>query len=176
LPDGCALRAHVGLEFWDEAKKRNAGRYPVLVAPVVDYDGERITAHVTYLEHGWKLDHKSCRKLLGPVRGRRSPAVHLMPLYGTTLAVAEGLETALAGHLLLGVSAWSCLNAVLLAKFEPPKGVERVVILADFDRAGVEASGELLRKILRETDCDAEIRTPPSGKDWADSLEAVKCN
>lgn len=166
LPEGCALSAHASLEYWNDGQR--IGRYPSLVADVVDVAGELVTAHVTYLQGGKKLAGLEPRKLLGGLSGRLGSVVRLMPA-GPVLGVAEGLETALSAALLESLPVWAALNTSLLAKFEPPAGVERLVIYADRDEAGLTAALKLIERLQDRIRVDVRIPTAPA-KDWNDSL------
>lgn len=169
LPAGCSLRAHAGAPYYDGPEL--VGKFPALVAAVADIEGEMVTCHVTYLQHGRKLQGYAPRKILGPMAGRRGCAVRLMPLAGDTLGIAEGLETALAAAQIHGVPTWAALNAGMLTKFVPPPGIHRVMIFADADRAGLEAAWHLREELDGRATC--ELRTPPlPHKDWNDVLLA----
>jgi len=48
-----SLRTHTNLEYFHDGQ--SIGRYPAIIAPVRDIDGELVTIHVTYLEAGRKL-------------------------------------------------------------------------------------------------------------------------
>jgi putative DNA primase/helicase len=168
LPEGCSLNAHATVEYWDD--KQRIGRYPALVADVVDMAGELVTAHVTYLEAGQKLPGYEPRKLLGPLTGREGCAVRLMPA-GSVLGVAEGLETALSAALLDSLPVWAALNTSLLAKFDPPASVERLVIYADRDEAGLTGACRLMERLQGRV--RFELRVPRSPhKDFNDQLTA----
>lgn len=165
LPEGCSWRAHAAAEYWDG--REMIGRFPAMVAPVIDAEGELVTAHVTYLQDGRKLEGHEPRKILSKMTGRQGCAVRLMPLAGEVLGIAEGIETALAAHRLHGVPVWSALNTALLARFIPPPGARHVVIFADRDVAGLEAAYHLRDGL--DGRCTAELQLPPApAKDWAD--------
>lgn len=169
LPADCTLRAHAGVDYWHE--KQRIARFPALVADVRDIDGELVTVHVTYLHQGAKLASHEPRKILSPLTGRIGCAARLMPLDGVTLGIAEGIETALAAAKLHGVPTWASLNAGLLAKFEPPEGVQRLIVFADRDVAGFEAAARLMERLQGR--CALELRVPrESAKDFADQLTA----
>lgn len=172
LPPGCPLRAHAGLDYFRPGLGRsvqNVGRFPALVARVVDLEGETITAHVTYLREGAKAPVDAPRKLLSAVSGWRGAAVRLMPLTGQALGIAEGIETALAASRLHdGMPVWSALNATLLAKFIPPPEIRRVAIFADADVEGLKAAWKLRDEL--EGRCEVELRAPRAG-DWWDVLD-----
>jgi hypothetical protein len=170
LPKGCPLKAHAGADYWDQGAERpiRVGKYPALIAPVVDVDGELVTVHITYLENGWKLQGRTCRKLLSGAHGRQGCAVRLMP-FGPRLAVAEGIETALAASRLLKVPCWSCLNTSLLQAFTPPPGVEELIVAQDNDAAG-RLAAEKLQLRLRDM-VTVTVRAPFLG-DFAEDLAA----
>ena len=96
-----------------------------------------------------------------------------MPLSGDTLGLAEGLETALSACQLHQVPTWAALNSALLAKFEPPEGVCKLLVFADRDVAGLEAAGKLLERLQGRI--TVELRAPPAPhKDWNDVLCAQR--
>ncbi len=166
LPSGCALRAHAGIDYYQD--RVTVGRYPALVAPVRDIDGELATVHVTYLQQGQKLQGYEPRKQLSGVNGRVGCAVRLMPS-GDTLGIAEGIETALAASRLHGLPTWSALSTALLSKFEPPLQVRRLLIFADNDVAGLQAAARLANRL--QSRITFEIRSPAAHfEDWADVL------
>ncbi|MCC7411956.1 MAG: toprim domain-containing protein [Gammaproteobacteria bacterium] len=177
LPAGCTLRAHVAAEYYRPGVGRAVeliGRFPALVAPVHDVAGELVTAHVTYLHAGTKLDRDGCpaRKILSPMTGRVGCAARLLPLAGDVLGVAEGMETALSAAARHGVPCWAALNAGLLARFMPPAEVRHVLIFADRDAAGLEAAYHLREHLDGRATC--ELRLPPSPcGDWNDALRGA---
>jgi hypothetical protein len=57
----------------------------------------------------------------------------------------------------------------LLAKFESPTAVKRLIIFADRDVAGLDAAAKLMQRLQGRV--VLEIRTPTApAKDWADAL------
>jgi putative DNA primase/helicase len=166
LPEGCTLSAHASVEYWSDGQR--IGRYASLVADVVDVAGELVTAHVTYLQGGKKLAGYEPRKILGGLYGRVGAVVRLMPAE-SVLGVAEGLETALSAALLDSLPVWAAINTSLLAKFEPPVQVERLVIYADRDEAGLNAALKLMERLQGRV--RLEVRTPVApANDWNDVL------
>ncbi len=176
LPARCSLKAHVGYDYIRPLQGKafeNLGRFACLVAPVVDVEGELVTAHVTYTENGRKFarvmgegEALPARKILSPLTGRRGCAVRLAPI-AEVLGVAEGIETALSAMRIHDMPVWSCLNTRLLAKFVPPPGVRHVVVFADNDLAGMKAAWELRDEL--EGRCTVELRAPADRYgDWND--------
>jgi putative DNA primase/helicase len=170
LPAGCTLRAHATAEYWNEGKR--IGRYSAIVADVVDLAGELVTAHVTYLQGGKKLAGYEPRKLLSPLTGRVGCAVRLMPATDV-LGIAEGIETALSAAVIDGVPVWAALNTSLLAKFDPPVSVDRLVIYADRDEPGLLAAIRLQEHMQDriKAGLTVEVRAPRApAKDWNNEL------
>ena len=175
LPRGCTWRAHAGVDYYLPGLGKSVlhvGRFPALVAAVRDIAGEAVTAHLCYLQDGAKLTGHDPRKILSSMIGRRGCAVRLLPLVGDVLGIAEGIETALAARAMHDdVPVWAALNATMLAKFEPPTEVRRLLIFADRDVAGLEAAWRLRDRLGDR--CKVELRLPPTrAGDWADELEA----
>ena len=168
LPAGHGLRAHPSVVYWHE--QQIIGRYPALLAAVRDMCGELVTVHATYLEPiGEKLQGFEARKLLSAMTGHEGCAVPLMP-YGDTLGIAEGIETALSASRMHEVPVWAALNTSLLAKWEPPHTVVKVVVFADRDVAGLDAATKLMERLQERV--RLVIKTPQS-KDWNDALRSA---
>lgn len=143
------------------------GRYPALVASVVDAAGELIAVHRTYLREDGS--GKACcepqKATLGMVAGG---AIHLAPL-AAELVIGEGIETSASAGRLLGLPAWCAVSAGNLARtVKLPPEVRRVVIAADADdpgRRAAQAAGERLRREGRMV----RIATPKhAGADFND--------
>lgn len=113
---------------------------PVLVgrmSPAADYREHR-GLHLTWLRNGPEGWRRHERRYLGPKKGC---VVRLWPEEAITagLAVAEGIETALAvAHAYTPV--WACMDAGNLAEFPVLPGIESLLIAADHDDAGIKAS------------------------------------
>jgi hypothetical protein len=162
LPHGCTLKAHAGAPYYSNGDL--VGRFPALLAEVFDIKGELTTLHVTYLKNNRKLTDHPPRKLLSSTNGRIGCAVRLVPA-GPVLGIAEGIETALAAMQILDVPVWAALNTALLGKFEPPAGVERQIIAADRDVAGLTAAWKL--RDLATLPMELKL---PQGADFAEDL------
>ena len=166
------LRYHPQLPYRDEDGTYR--RHPAMLALVQDVRGRRVSIHRTYLTAGGaKADLPTPRRLMPPAwpGATRGAAVRLATA-GRTVAVAEGIETALAR--LVQLPAWATISAGGMEALELPEGVREVVIGADHDAAGQQAAHALAARLRRQW-IGADIRTPPrAGTDWADLLAANK--
>jgi putative DNA primase/helicase len=174
LPPGHCLRAHPSVPYWDKddnGQPIQVGRFAALVAPVRDRSGELVTVHVTYIQaDGQKLQIYDPRKLLSPLTGREGCAVQMMA-HGSILGVAEGIETALSAAVMHDVPVWPTINAGLLAKWEPPSSVDKVIIFADLDVAGLLSTAKLMERLQGRV--RFELRQPTKGNDWNDAWRAA---
>lgn len=162
VPD--VIRHHPALEYFEpspgQGRAISHGRHPVMVCKVVDATGQFRTVHRTYLRgDGSKLCLRSAlgqplaaRKLMPSVRSSGA-AVRLTDAFAEHLAIAEGVETALAGCLLSGIPTWSVLSASGIASFVPPADVRILTVFADNDlpdaqgrRAGIDAVARLVQR------------------------------
>jgi putative DNA primase/helicase len=96
---------------------------------------------------------------------------------GSVLGIAEGIETALAASRLFEIPVWSAISSSLLAKWQPPDGVEEVVIFADNDpKFGGQAAAYHLAYRLART-LQVSVKMPPrEGMDFADVLFETACS
>ena len=109
------------------------------------------------------------RRTYGPVRGA---AVRLAVMDGGALAVAEGIETALAYATLTGTPTWAALSSAGMQRLELPEGLRWLAVAADFDGPGLSAAEHLERR-ARDTGIDVRIDLPSRHRtDWADMLAA----
>jgi putative DNA primase/helicase len=168
LPPSCALKAHATVEYLHEG--RRVGRYPAIVADVVDIAGELVTCHTTYLHGGKKLDGYEPRKILSPMTAREGCVMRLMP-EAPVMGIAEGIETALSAAELDVIPVWAALNTSLLARFEPPHGVTTLRVYVDRDEAGLTAALRLLERLQGRVRVENHIPPAPF-KDWNDVLIA----
>ena len=159
-PAAAYLRSRSLAPPWPKALRWDASRSR-MIAPVVR-DGVLRGLHATRLPGRERKAH-------GPVKGA---AVRLAAARDGTLAMAEGIETALAYTALTGTPAWAALSAAGMRHAPLPKGLERLVIAADFDGAGLTAAEQLERR-ARDAGIAVRIALPPRHRsDWADVLAA----
>jgi hypothetical protein len=172
-PDG-DVRWHPAL--WHPQEERT---FPALVALVTNAaTGQPMTLHRTWLapDGSGKAPVEKPRLLLKG-HDKAGGVVRLFPDENVTsgLAVAEGLETALAAAAAF-TPIWAALDAANLATFPVLPGVDCLTILTDHDRlnprtgrrAGMEAARECARRWVA---AGAEVRvwrSPVEGEDFAD--------
>ena len=181
------LRFHPALGYYEKdaaGKSRKVAEYPAMLACVQRSDGHAATLHRTYLEHGHKVSNRDAKKLLSA--GINGAAIRLFEAT-EELAIAEGIETALAVYLATGKPVWAAINAANLEKLWLPPTLRRICIYSDND-ANAEYDGQacafaLARRLKKE-----ERKTGPRqievfiprqvGCDWADvwraRLESVR--
>ena len=159
-PAATYLRARGLAPPWPKALRWDASRSR-MIAPAVR-DGALRGLHATRLPGRERRAH-------GPVKGA---AVRLAAMRDGTLAVAEGIETALAYTAITGTPAWAALSAAGMRHAPLPEGLERLVVAADFDGAGLTVA-EQLEQRAREAGISVRIALPPRHRtDWADVLSA----
>ena len=159
-PAAAYLRSRGLAPPWPAALRWDASRSR-MVAPVVR-DGVLRALHATRLPGRERKAH-------GPVKGA---AVRLAAVRDGTLAVAEGIETALAYAALTDTPVWAALSAAGMRHAPLPRGLARLVIAADFDGPGLVAAEQLERR-ARASGIAARIALPPRHRtDWADVLAA----
>ena len=185
-----ALRFHPSLGYYvkrEGGKSVKVAAYPAMLAVFQDRDGNGTTLHRTYLCNGAKArlgrDAKKCLSA-----GVDGAAIRLFNPVDGELAVAEGIETALAVHKLTGKPVWAAYAAGNLEKLWIPDTVQRLFIYADNDAAkaydGQASAYILARRVMKEsaqqhkagtraTPLQVEVRVPQvAGNDWADVLKA----
>ena len=147
---------------WPAALRWDSRRGRMLAAVVLD---DRLAGlHATRLPGKVRTHHGRVRG--GVVRLARAPR-------NGVLALAEGIETALAYTTLTGHPTWSALSSAGLAACVLPPGVERLVVAADFDGSGLVAAESLEKRARDEGVPDVHIDVPSRYRsDWADVLMA----
>jgi putative DNA primase/helicase len=179
-----ALRYCSNLPYWHkkDGKPRKIGTFPALLAEVTAVDGQHVGLHRTYLnENGQKASIQAkdtgltlpVKKLLASHEGASNgAAVRLQAIKNGKLALAEGIETALAVHLSSGLPCWACLSAGGLERVHVPAEATHVFIFADNDanQAGQRAAQALAAR-LRTAGVNVRLFKPKQvGIDWLDVL------
>jgi len=165
LPE--SIRTHSGMAYLDDGKV--LGTFPAMLATITSPTGKAVSIHRTYIQGGRKAPVPAPKKLMQglPLAGA---AIRLAPI-SRTLGVAEGVETAIAAAELFEVPVWSCISTSGIESFEPPEGVEHVVIFADNDQnfAGQAAAYRAAHRLALKG-CEVEVCIPPTAGDWLDEL------
>lgn len=144
-------------------------KHPAMVAAVTYPDQKCASIHRTYLTlDGKKANVESPKKLM-PGRTLKGVSIKLGKP-DDVLGVAEGIETALAAMMRFGFPVWSCVSSSILAGFEPPKEVRKIVVFSDNDhKFGGQAAAYSLAHRLAVSGYEVEVRVPTvEGTDWAD--------
>lgn len=178
------LKLHPSLGYYekgDGGKTIKVGEYPAMIAVISGPDGAPVNLHRTYLtKTGQKAPVKEPKKSMAGFKARGG-AIRLYPA-GKVLAVAEGIESALAVHCLTGYPVWATVSAPLMESLVVPEYVEHVMIFADNDspdKQGVrrgQVAAETLKEKLENEGKRATIVLPSlEGTDFADVwMERVK--
>ncbi|GAA6732704.1 hypothetical protein YIM73518_24680 [Thermus brockianus] len=177
LPELQNLRLHPALEYRDGEEV--LGTFPALLGRVEHPRFGLAALHRIYLapDGRGKAPVPAPKKLTRPVfeGATRGAAIRLYPLgEREELALAEGIETALAVREATGLPAWACVSAGGLEGVELPKGVKHAVIAADGDPRGLQAARNLARRLLEEGRVRVSLAQPPEGLDWLDALVVSK--
>lgn len=119
--------------------------YAGMLGLVVDVNQEPVTVHRTFLvgfDSGKviKAGIPHNKKPMPVPEGRtlNGAAVRLFEPVDGKLAIAEGIETALAVTQFFGVPCWSTLSALGIETFELPAGINELTIFCDNDSADKE--------------------------------------
>lgn len=175
------LRFHPELAYFEsiDGRWRRTGTFPAMIAAIQLPDDRGVCLHRTYLSPpGKKANVVSAKKMTMRSALSRGGAIRLFAPR-EVLAVAEGIETALAVRAATGLPAWAAVSATLMESLEAPAGVREVHIFADKDESGRGLkAAEVLARRLRRTGLEVQIHLPagrfPShawgrkGRDWLD--------
>jgi putative DNA primase/helicase len=161
------LRLHRALSYRHGAER--LGTYPAMVAPIIAPDGRMLALHRTYLRSdGHKADVPTVKKLTGTAGLLAGACIPLHKPAQGCIGIAEGIETALAAWSASGLPTVAAYSAGNLAAWRWPAGVQRLVIFADHDRAGIEAAESLQARAVR-AGLQSSVMTPTdAGADWCD--------
>jgi len=126
------LRTHPALGYFEREgnRSRRVATYAAMLAKVQAVDRRPVTLHRTYLAGDAKAPVRGVKKLFSA--GVRGAAIRLFEPE-SELALAEGIETALAVHQRFELPVWAAGNANALEAVEIPATVTAVSIFADCD-------------------------------------------
>lgn len=160
------LRTAPWLCYFDDDE---ASAWPAMLAMVHDITGQAVTIHRTYLakDGSGKAPVEKPRKTV--CAHGTNPHIRLTPV-ATAMGIAEGIETALAVAKLFSVPTWSALSTYGIETFEPPSGIERLIVFGDHDSngAGQKAAHTLAARLASQM--PVEVRIPDRVGDWNDVL------
>ena len=171
LPASPLLRLHPGLVYREGGEV--LGTFPALLARVVHPRHGLVALHRTYIapDGGGKAPVPAPKKLTPPIfpGATRGAGIRLLPVDGEEVAVAEGVETALAIAVATGLPVYAAVSAGGLEAWLPPQGVMRVLIGGDGDQAGRKAATTLARRLLA-MGIRVRLAVAEEGLDWLDAL------
>lgn len=153
--------------------------HPAMIAKIVAPDGAPANIHRTYLTaSGEKAPVDTVRKVMAGGIAKGS-AIRLFDA-GPVLGVAEGIETALAASEIFRVPVWSMISTTILSNWQPPEGVQQVIIFGDNDPqfGGQAAASALAHRLACSKDQPVSVRIeipPVTGQDWNDVLLEQRC-
>lgn len=145
---------------------------PAMIAALQDARGRCTGLHITHLSGDGRKAFGSDSRRYCKLHGMAGSAVRLYPATDT-LIVAEGIETALALHLVNHDPVWACTSASMLKAFEPPPCVRTLIIAADNDanRTGQRAAWSLYHRLKRDYQCAVMI-PDKDNCDWLDMMRS----
>jgi len=162
------MREHPAAPYYEDGKL--ISEHPAMVNQLINRQGKTVTFHVTYLtQDGCKAPLEHPKKIMPPIETVTGSAIRLCRLHNR-LAITEGIETALGVMRYEQIPCWACYAANNLAKFDPPDGIDSLIIYGDRDRSyiGQAAAYELARR-MQARGIEVEVVLPPDvGKDWLD--------
>ncbi len=167
------LRFHSSLPYYDE-EKNLVGHFPAMLALVQESDGNGVTIHRTYLGNGCKANLPKLKKLMMPIRpgATKGAAIKLFQPIDGKLALAEGIETALAVYIATQIPTWATISAGGMEQIKLPDSISEVVIAVDHDESGrgQNAAFILSQRLLIEGRSVKRVMPSKIGYDFADML------
>jgi hypothetical protein len=166
IPIPPTLRVHGALGPYGQHP--GGDRRPQMVTYVKHADRGGVAVQRTFLamDGSGKAVLDPVRITIGPTKGA---AVRLAPV-AATLMIGEGVETCLSAMQATGLGAWSALGASGLAALVLPPEVREVIVLADNDKAGLDAANRAARRWVKEGR-SVRLATPAKpGTDFNDLL------
>ncbi len=145
--------------------------YPAMISGYADVFGDLAGVQRTFLTaDGYKAALDPARWNTGTLPD--GGAIRLAP-HDAVLGIAEGVETALAAARLYNVPVWAALNENRLEAWQPPEGVNDIIIFGDSDAncVGQAAAYALGKRLSRDKTKNVQVLLPPEvGMDFNDVL------
>ncbi|MBS0338345.1 MAG: toprim domain-containing protein [Proteobacteria bacterium] len=171
------LRLHPAAPYWHpgpDGRPQRIAELPALLALVRAPGGEPVGLHTTWLRPDGAGKSSLTDGAGNPLPARKLRLLHrgagagaAVRLYaaGERLAVAEGIETALAVRVAdPSLPVWSCISAGGVAGVVLPAEVREVLLIADADPAGARAVLALASRCRSEGRC-VRVVVPEGGAD-----------
>lgn len=143
--------AHGQVPYYDDGEK--VGLFDAVVSTIMNANGSPATLHVTYLgQDGFKLDCSAAKKVMPKVSDWKGGAIRLAPVRDGYLAIAEGIETALAVTTHDGLPCWAAVTAGNMEAVIIPSEVTHLFIYADSDKSftGQAAAYSLAKRLMNK--------------------------
>lgn len=160
------------LRFIEHAYNHTAGGYfPAMIASISDLDGNIIAAQCTFLKPttGDKLQGEKIKSRL-IFAGCRGGAIRLSQAT-EKLALCEGVEDGLSVlQSAPDLALWATAGTSNLRAVQIPSSVKEVIICADNDVAGAEATSDLSARLVGEGKTVRIAKPPACFKDFNDFL------
>jgi hypothetical protein len=121
--------------------------------------------HCTYL-----TPHGRIKQLTSAISesGYSGAAFHISNPDGSLLGICEGIETGASVLQATGMPVWSGLTTTIMMSIQIPESIQKVVIWADYDPAGLEYANTAKLRLENEGK-EVSIKVPPNpGEDWND--------
>jgi putative DNA primase/helicase len=156
---------------------------PAMIALITNVHDEILGIHKTFIrpDGSGKADvpggnAKFLKKCVERLNGG-AVRIHAPDPQSGMIGIGEGIETVLAMHTLTRrkggiLPVMAALNTTLLADWVPPVSARNIAILADNDKAGLEAAAKLQARLRQyRPDAATDILIPPqAGMDWNNVL------
>lgn len=167
------LRLHPHLPYYNDDRGL-VGHFPAMLAMVQDPNNHGITIHRTYLGDGCKASVPKPKKLMSPVipGSTQGAAIKLYDPTDGKLALAEGIETALAFNMATNIPTWATVSAGGMETVILPSSATDITIAVDNDVSGrgQKAAYILSQRLLSEGRKVKRVIPPKIGSDFADML------
>lgn len=147
----------------------SGSHHPTMISVIRSSNGRGASLHRTYLtQDGQKANVDPVKKFVEglPLNG----ACIRLSRVEEHIGISEGIETALSAGWVFDLPVWAATNAVLLAQWEPPEGIQRVTIFGDNDSSFTgQAAAYTLAKRLVNKGIAVELKFPREvDHDWCD--------
>lgn len=167
LQDVTDVRGHELLPLYDGPKR--VGEHPAMLALIRNAKGEPISIHRTYIIP----NETKQKKIMPPIETIIGGAVRLAEP-GTSLAFAEGIETALSMWQASGIPCWATISAHGMKNIKTlPRQITHVYLCADNDLSftGQAAAFTAASYMKQKFSINAEVWMPGEhGSDMNDHI------